>query len=194
MTQSKTIKQLRVHLAKTSPGEINRDVIEDLLTAAWDDFDGSDGGGMSSAKLIGRIESLVWDPPLLTFTVERHGPTVLGSRSAPLQGWVINLRTATANHGSAGYRRVGPINPRLNVEPIAEEIFSLILEHSSDDRLKWRPDGTVSVQIGKVIPADALPKRTLDGRRKRFRDELERKIADAGGRKIEPNHYVPPKS
>jgi hypothetical protein len=41
---------------------------------------------MTGQKLLGRMEEVVWEPPILSFTVERHGGTVQGSsRASP--GW-----------------------------------------------------------------------------------------------------------
>ncbi len=68
----------------------------------------------------------------------------------------------------------------------------LILEHADDQRLQWRPDGTVAVRIGEIIPTGPLPKQTFEGRRKRFRAALDRMIANTGGQTVRPNLYKPP--
>ena len=57
--------------------------LERLLSEVWDDLGGSDCG-MAGHKLIGRMEHVEWNPPVLTFTIERHGGTVLGSTRAEL--------------------------------------------------------------------------------------------------------------
>jgi hypothetical protein len=42
-----------------------------LLAACWQEFNGDDGG-MSGDKLLGRMEEVIWEPPTLSLTVERH--------------------------------------------------------------------------------------------------------------------------
>jgi hypothetical protein len=193
MTETESIARLKEHLSATPPGPVDASEIDHLLAATWDQIEGADAGGMTSTKIIGRLESVKWEPPLLTFIVERHGGTVLGSTRAELQTWEINLETLAAALYEAGrYRRVSPTNPPMNVQPMAEEICALILEHADDKRLRWRPDGTVAVKIGEIIPAGPLPKQTLTGRRKRFRAALERMIAETGGQTIRQNVYKPP--
>jgi hypothetical protein len=46
------------------------------LAACWDEFDGADAEGMDPDKLHGRMEDISWHPPVLSFTIERHGGTV----------------------------------------------------------------------------------------------------------------------
>jgi hypothetical protein len=192
MTQTQSIAALTEHLTATPSGPVDAAEIDHLLAAAWDRIRGSDSGGMTSAKIIGRLESVDWEPPFLTFIVERHGGTVLGSTRAELQSWEINLETLTALYGTGRYRRVGPINPPMNVKPIVEEIGALILEHAEDHRLQWRPDGTVAIKIGEIVPSANAPKQTVAGRRRRFRNELDRTIANAGGERVRANVYRPP--
>ena len=192
MIQTESIATLKEHLAATAPGPVNASEIDHLVAAAWDEITGSEAGGMTSAKIIGRLESVEWKSPLLTFIVERHGGTVLGSTRAELQSWEVNLEILTARCGTGRYRRIGPTNPPMNVGPVAEEICALILEHIDDPRLRWRPDGTVVVKIGEIIPAACLPKQTVEGRRKRFRAALDRMIANTGGQTVRPNLYRPP--
>jgi hypothetical protein len=45
----------------------------------WADLEGASDEAMEPWKL-GRMENPEWLPPVLTFVVERHGGTVLGSR------------------------------------------------------------------------------------------------------------------
>jgi hypothetical protein len=62
----------------------------------------------------------------------------------------------------------------------------------SDERLKWLPDDTVRVQIGKIIAAGSAPRQTVEGRRKRFRTALTDRVRRAGGEEIAANRYRPP--
>jgi hypothetical protein len=87
------MQQLLEYLSTMSPGEI-ADVgqLDSLLAACWDQFDGGNAEGMEAYKLLGRMESISWNPPVLSFTIERHGGTVLGSTRADLQSWEVNVR------------------------------------------------------------------------------------------------------
>lgn len=185
-----SIEQLKLYLEKTKPGKI-ADVSElvPLLRECWDQFEGSEEENMQAWKL-DRIEDVSWDPPLLSFIIERHGGTVLGSTRADKQRWDVDLDGKTAKCYSAGPRQLYPRSPPLNVQPIAEEIAALLINRRQDDRLKWRADGTVQVLTGKIIP-DEGPKQTVNGRRKRFREALV-SILEPLGWGIESNFFRPP--
>jgi hypothetical protein len=45
---------------------------------------------MAGYKL-SRMKDATWNPPILEFTIERHGGTALGSTRASLQRWEINM-------------------------------------------------------------------------------------------------------
>src|SRR4051794_5739582 len=92
------IDKLQTYLSGLAPGPITDAAeLEGLLEPCWHAFVGSDNGGMEGRKLLGRMEDGAWDPPLLTFTVERHGATVLGSTRAELQKWTVDLEKRTAS-------------------------------------------------------------------------------------------------
>ena len=134
---------------------------------------------MASWKL-GRMEGPEWRPPLLTFSIERHGAMVLGGTRADLQRWTVNLDTLTASVEVAGRRQLRPLAPRLNVAPLVAEIVELVAAGVEDDRLGWSTDRqTVRVRISKIIPADGF-QQTVAGRRKRFRDKLTAAMAASG--------------
>jgi hypothetical protein len=90
------LDRLRAHLATIQPGElVDTTDLEPLLAGSWDEFTG-DYGGMEGYKLLGRIEDVMWQPPKLAFTIERHGGTVMGSTRAELQHWEVNVEQKTA--------------------------------------------------------------------------------------------------
>jgi hypothetical protein len=67
---------LRPYLASIPPGPINdTGTLARLLADAWGEFSG-DNGGIIPAKHLNRMEDVAWNPPPLTFTIERHGSTV----------------------------------------------------------------------------------------------------------------------
>ena len=142
---------------------------------------------MAAIKLHGRTEEVVWEPPLLQFTIERHGGTVLGSSRADRHRWTLDLTAMTATYEQSGYRQLRPMSPRMNVREIAEELAQLMRCHRDDERLKWSEDGSVRVLIDLVIPARGVPRQTVTGRRKRFRRELSELVQQAGGEILRPN-------
>lgn len=139
------------------------------LAACWDDLDGSGAESMEHWKLR-RMENPEWNSPVLAFTIERHGGTVLGSTRAELQRWEVNLDTQEASCFSAGYRQVAPTSPRVNFQQVARELAPLILSRQDDERLKWRKDGSLQVIMTKVFPGSVA--QTLSSRSKRLKEEL----------------------
>jgi hypothetical protein len=146
-------------------------------------------GSISPAKHLGRMEDVLWNPPLLTFTIERHDGTVLGSTRANLQEWTVDVEKRTATCVEARYRQLRPNQPRLDVAAIAEEIATLIVSRKEDDRLRWYEDGRVRVLIGKVLPEGSAVKQTLAGRRKRFRAAVKEQLAGEGWQESGNNIY-----
>jgi hypothetical protein len=145
---------------------------------AWDDLQGNDYSKMKAEKLFrSRIETASWNPPVLTFSIERHGAVVLGSSRATVQEWNVNLDTKSASCVNERSRQHFSPKPRLNVEPMAEEVVRLIVKRKKDERLKWNEDGSVRVLLSKILPDDSAYKATLSGRRKRLRKCLEEKLA-----------------
>jgi hypothetical protein len=187
------MKQLLEYLASIQEGPLaDTNLLETLLAACWNDFAGSDAEGMSGYKLHGRMEETYWQPPFLTFIIERHGGAALGSTRAERHMWTLNVDKRTADCHYIGYRRVLPAKARFDAQPAAEEIFNLIMEHREDDRLKWNKDGSVRVQIGEILPEGSAFKQTLAGRRKRFREAVGKLLLDAGWQKVRQNVYKPP--
>src|SRR5262245_40805290 len=146
------MQRLLHYLATISPGPISDPAaIERLLADCWHEF-GGDDGGMTGQKLLGRMEEVVWEPPILTFKIERHGGTVQGSSRATLQEWRLDLDKKTACCEERRFRQVRGRQPRLDVRALAEEVASLILRRQESGRLKWYEDGRVRVLVGKVLP------------------------------------------
>jgi hypothetical protein len=170
-------------------GKIKQAVIP-LLVACWDELEGSDEQSTYAYKLHGRIENLTWDPPVLTFTIERHGGTVHGSAFADLHHWQVDPQRGTATCSVGGRRRLSAAPPRINTEALAERLAKYILKEAKHRALKWAPDdGTVRLLIGKVIEAGDLNVQTLAGRRKRFRTALRKRLPE--WREIKPNVWKP---
>jgi hypothetical protein len=183
------VRALREFLSQCKPGQIS-DVNElvSLLTDCWEQFEGASHGKMAAHKLT-RMEDVEWDPPCMSFRIERHGGAVMGSSRAEMQSWNLNLETRHATFTESGHRQIRPMQPRLDVDPLTDEISTLIVEHENDWRLKWSGENTVRILIGKILPERSAVKQTLAGRRRRFRQTLTERLAPYGWIELRPNTY-----
>jgi hypothetical protein len=130
------------------------------------------------------------EPPVLSFTIERHGAMSMGSTRAELQRWRVDLRRRTAScERSRSYRQVVPRAEAVRVEPIAREVADGILAGRTDERLKWQEEETVRVLVTRIFPRDSGYMQTITGRRNRLRAALETLLADAGWREIRRDVY-----
>ena len=191
MSERKALNQLRGYLRSINAGPIiDSSILESLLAACWDQFAGSNAENMVGEKLYGRMENASWDPPELSFTIERHGQTVCGSSRASIHEYCLNVDKKTARAGIAGHRQLRQINQRLDVKPIAREVAKLIQDNQHDDRLKWSGNDKVTIMIGKIIPAESAPSQTVTGRRKRFREALDELLSTSGWQILRANVYT----
>jgi hypothetical protein len=184
------LSSVRSLLKNASPGPIEdqlTDKIMLLLAGCWDELEGANETGMKAWKL-DRAEDVAWNPPVLSFTIERHGATVLGSSRAELHRWSVNLEEGTADCVQRSYRQISPRAPRLDVRPIAERVCETVqLGPGSDcDLVKngvidWKADDLVSVKQGMLIPGGGY-QQTVAGRRRRFRKQLEERMRSIGWR------------
>ncbi len=87
------IKKLRRYLASVPPGSIaSPSHLKTLLALCWDDLEGWNQENMTVGEFRDlEIEEVEWEPPLLRFTIERYGATVLGSTNLHRQRWQVNV-------------------------------------------------------------------------------------------------------
>jgi len=160
-----------------------------LLAVCWSDFAGADSERMHAGKL-GRMEAVQWDPPVLSFTIERHGAMGMGSTRAELQHWRIDLDRRTAEcERSRRYRQMLLRAEAVRVEPIAQELAESIIAGRSDARLKWQGEETVRVLMAKIFPYDSGYIQTVTGRRSRLRTALGTLLSEKGWREIRRDVY-----
>jgi hypothetical protein len=184
------MKELTGYLMSLNPGPVEQTShLERLLTRVWDDLVGGDEAGMAGYKLIGRMERVEWNPPVLTFVVERHGGTVLGSTRAELERWTLDLDSQTATCERTGHRQLSSMAKRLDVGYIADEIAVKIEGGEADDRIRWLPDGRVLVQMGKIFPRGSGFQQTVQARRKRLRGALIVRLSPRGWSHIGRNTF-----
>ena len=178
-----SFQKLKEYLATLPEGHVPISRIPEvvnLLAQCWDSF-GKDDERMYSHKLQ-RLEELEWRPPILRFIIERHGALMMGSSRAELQEWVVNIDLKQAYCHPAGYRQISPRSPRLDVNPIADELTQLIISGSEDERLKWAKTGRVRILSGVALPWG--PQKTMEGRRVRLNAALSERLEPHGWRSL----------
>lgn len=169
------ISGLVATLNHVGPGPIvDADDLAFALGKCWHMLTGSETTKMAAFKLT-RIEEVEWLPPILSFTIERHGSIALGSTRAELQSWKVDLDKMTTTPSIGGrYRRVRPTAAavrRSEMTNDAEELAAIMQHFQPDSRLVWKDLDTVCIKVGEIIPNDCV-RQTLVGRRKRFRNIL----------------------
>jgi len=149
-----------------------------ILADVWSDLAGGRAQAMDQHKLT-RIESAWWEPPILTFDIERHGALTLGSTRAEVQTWVVDLKRMTAEITRAKRRQLEPMAPRLDVRPIAEEVARHIVAGDEVAGLKWNKDrSTVRVVASHWLPPAV--QQTMTGRRRRLLEAMGQALTDSG--------------
>jgi hypothetical protein len=184
-----SVQPLRDALQKTSRGAITEQAghIIGLLADCWSEIAGAHVTSMTASKL-DRAEKLSWSPPILSFTVERHGATVLGSTRAELQEWEVDLDLAIARHIGGRHRQLVPAAPRLDVNPIATRVCDVVQQGPASEcdlvkagTVTWLADREVVIKHGDLIPNTGFEYRqTLAGRRARLRRELTDRMTALG--------------
>ena len=185
------IDNLHDLLANIPPGPVgNTTDLERLLADCWPEFKGDDGG-MEGWKLLGRMEEVVWKLPILSFAIERHGGTAMGSSRAELQHWELDIRQRTAHIVKHGHRQLGPMAKRIYIKPLLDKILEAIRTGSESDYVWQDEDGSVAVRTTSIFPTGSAVRMTLEGRRKRLRDAVARALLKEGWRRLGPDIYRP---
>jgi hypothetical protein len=94
---------------------------------------------MTADQLLSRTEHMVWEPPLLSFVIERHGALVGGgSTRGELQRWQVNVETSEAECFRAGHRQLRPAAPPVRAQQLADEIVYAIVRHdTTNPAIDW---------------------------------------------------------
>lgn len=170
---------LKQYLEKLPTGEIENP--QELESVFWELVDVLIGGeaAINIIKLTQRPEKIMWAPPVLQFDIERHGGMKMGSSRAEIQRWTLDVHAEKVCHENVGYRQLEKRLSPLKVEPLVEEVVRLVKKRVDDERLNWKKDGSVKINVGKIIP-NTCSAQTLAGRRKRFRKQLIEKMETLG--------------
>jgi hypothetical protein len=172
--------KLHLFLSNISPGPINdKSTLESVLMDYWNDIDGSGHGGMKAYKLAGRVEQPTWEPPFLSFIIERHGGTVQGSSRAELQRWAVDIDNRSAEVSEGSYRQLYARQPswtKDDAAKVAQVVSNVIRSNNQHQLVSWLKNGGVKVMINQIVPSGAA-KQTVIDRRKRFWKLLDEELA-----------------
>ena len=138
---------------------------------------------MEPYKLIGRMEDVQWQAPILSFNIERHGGTVQGSTRAEIQHWEVNVDELTAKCDLTWYRELEPRAEAVKeaeLVQLAQEIAALVKRESKDERINWKDSETVRILVSKIELLQAEFKQTTGDRRRRFRRHLQDAMSQIG--------------
>ena len=110
MPAHSSFEMQRKRLSELPPGHVQEvdkvDEVAALLAGCWQFFSGARAERIHAGKLQ-RMEDLQWDPPVLSFTIERHGGMGMGSTRAELRSWRLDLnRRIALCELSRSYRQV----------------------------------------------------------------------------------------
>jgi hypothetical protein len=187
-------ERLKEYLQRLPGGSVLREQYTELLTllaSCWEQFRGVSDTKMRWSKVMrdGGPRDLMWHPPILSFTIERHGSLVLGSTRAEKQRWSLDLENRTASADTVGRRQVHqPAQAFRSREmaAMAEKICSEIQEGPSSTSdyttrgiIAWAGSDQVHIKHGELVPPAAF-QQTTASRRKRFRSILESKMQAVG--------------
>ena len=172
--------ELHRHCATLPPGPVaDVPTLERLLAAAWDALTGDDGG-MEGYKLLNRMEAVAWNTPILSFGIERHGGTVMGSTRAELQHWHVDVEKLTATLVKSGQRQVRPRAKPYPMKALVAEIIEAIRNSQEDHRLAWKGADKVKLKTCEIFPKGSAYRMTLAARRKCFRSSVALVLVSEG--------------
>lgn len=165
-----------------------KNTILGLLGECWESLSGSSDQHTKFDKIY-RAENLTWEPPILSFVLERHGSTVNGSSRAELHYWKVNVSNGSADIAKIGRRQLTPMDKRMNIDAVAQETAKLIQSKADHESLKWIESGVhVVVQIGMVIPT--TNQQTTASRRSRYRYRLNSIMRSLGWTRADKGNRI----
>lgn len=177
---SESLQSLKTFMNNVPIGPVKEpERLGKLLAKCWEELARSDHEAMAGFKLKGRMESVHWDPPNLTFEIERHGPTCVGSTYANVHRWRVDLSGTSAAIIGCWRRQVRRPEPEFDTVKPAAKLALAIRTHRNSRWLQWNPDGSVKVLIKKIIPQHTA-KLTIETRTRRFKTQLANLLAEHG--------------
>jgi hypothetical protein len=179
------LSELRAFLAQQPAGPLVAAGVLHLLAACWDEIEGGEAEAMRAWKL-GRAEQVAWQPPGLSFIIERHGGTARGSTRADLQRWEVDVDRAVAGCETVGRRQVREMATRLNLQGLADEVADALSSGNKHRAIEQLAGGRAKIAIDAVIPSTGF-KQTVESRCQRFTAALRNRLTTRGWREVASN-------
>jgi len=132
------LQTLRNYLANITHGKLGEDAknnVLKMLIDCWHQLPGSTVEATYEYKL-NRIEEFIWSPPIISFVLESHGGTVMGSNRIELHHWEVDLNACTARILRQTYRQpTGSMAKNIGTMVMAKEIEGLIVNNQDADAI-----------------------------------------------------------
>jgi len=174
--QSESKRQLLAKLEGRPDGLLSPDLTTEVLSYIaenWHVLVGDMDRTSMTPRKIWRAERVFFTHPgTVSFTIERHGAFMCGSKYAEIHAWDVDLLNDSAVAGNTGKKRLlVKLDKRFNAKEAAREVAEKVLAHDTETPLLiWKAEDDVRIDIAEVVPA--TNKQTTSSRRRRFRDEL----------------------
>lgn len=187
------LSKLRALLDELGRGKVRDELagrVIEALAPVWDELSGARRTAMTAVKLgstkpgqTDRAHDLRWDPPVLTFSVVRHGAAQLGSKRGERQLWSVNLDDASAIWGCRGYEQLKPNNARLNVRRLAESTVAALAAGpgTAHEGILWKSPESAKITLKRLLPRSDN-KQTQTSRTGALRRYLLRLLIESGWR------------
>jgi hypothetical protein len=128
-----------------------------------------------NAEKLGRAERFSWEISKLKFEIERHGRASLGSVSADVQEWTVDLDIRDAKWCRLKTRQINPSAKPVDVRPLVQSVVDAVkagrFSNQPCEAVTWVDESEIEIAVGKLIPSQGWNRQTLVGRRKRFRNQ-----------------------
>src|SRR5688500_9385030 len=124
---------LRSSLADVPPGKLSDErtaVVRPMMADVWDGLSGAGDAAMAGHKITAidqhtgepRARNWLWEPPVLSFSIVRHGAFMLRSKRGERHRWRVDLDTGLASYFTEGYEKLVPNAPRVNLLAVMDRI------------------------------------------------------------------------
>jgi hypothetical protein len=172
-------------------------VVLEHLEAIWHQLGGATATEMAARKLE-RATDWVWDPPVLSFTIVRHGAAVAGgSKKGERQRWQVDLAQGTATVSPTGFVLLEQRSPPFDADSPAERIAWIVQTgpnpEAADEGITWLADDQVRIRLRAFVPTDG-PSQTVTGRVRRLREATTSRLDKLGWEVVQTNPLTLKKS
>lgn len=126
---------------------------------------------MTVKEVIERLEVLRPDALVFVSVATAEGKEVIGTIEGVGNDTFKLVYLEGKEDATATLEKVGqlePLQPRLDVKPLAEAIAKLVVNGEQREMLEWHSPKRVRLLIGKILPEELPVKQTLERRRKRL--------------------------